>query len=196
MKPNFHLDLQMPPTTTPTTGINLPPQVVWMSRIVAIIHAHFAASETQFALALPQMLAGDFKKLGNMVRVFCEREDPLYLLKNSLSEHDWSKSAVRASAVTAVPEKHPFGWVSYHRVRAPKRGKMQPEAFFERLNHLKTVPSFSLRSLSSGQKFFLAIEEKRHGSGSFKANPNGYGLSHGNEVIALPNLPILKDLKS
>jgi hypothetical protein len=192
MSPDFYLDLHLcPHTELEPVPESVPMNVAWMSRVSTIVHAHFANSEQEFAIALPQYLAGDFKKLGHVLRVFCESRAALNALAGVISRHAWPNVGTRASGVFETPKSHPFGWVSFHRVRAPQRGKMKPELFFQRVEALKKLPSFPLRSASTGQSFFLAIEKRVHGAESSGA-PSGYGLSHGDEVIALPDLPSIK----
>lgn len=166
----------------------MPVHVAWAGSVVKILHGFAAKREEGFSLAFPGWRAGEFRKIGDVIRVFGSREF-LESAKRELAGKDWVARTTLASAVERSPEK-PLAFVSFSREQSPRRGKMSPEAFSKRMAKLSSLPTLGLSSASTGSShFFLAIDRSVHKQDLGAAETNGYGLSTSSKTCCLPDFP-------
>lgn len=191
MEPRFYIDLRPNHAQPMQSKTTLPLAVEWFQGVMRVLHGVFGGSVGEYAIALPEYLKGDFKRLGRVVRVFSQTRQHLIQLRENIEDHIWLRENVLFSAIREVPDSHAGPWVSYSRVRAPKRGVMPPEVFMKRLDDVKSLPSFMVVSGTNKQRFPVAIARARYHQlkeDAASTAPDSYGLGRQAAPLLLPDL--------
>jgi len=157
------------------------------SGLMTHLHPFFKRNPETFALAVPL----DTRKL----RVFASTREQLDSLAEYLVRINWIRDYVRLNYPRVVPLDFAGTWTTYRRYRIPtlktdrKQGDEHGRLRQRRLNTVagSKMDYFKLRSSSNLQVFTLVVE-RRPGTPSVECKPNGYGLSSGEDLFALPDV--------
>ena len=193
MKPNFYMDIEPRVGEIRPLPPGMPQAVYWFKEVFWVCHGVFSDNPGVYALALPELKTGDFKKLGK-IRIFSEKEQDLNTLADELELHQFSKENSIITRIKASPLSQRF--VSYSRKMMPSRGKrMSAELFHQKINEIKALPSIPMKSQTNGQRFFLSFCEQKRSEEDFleflmndgRAKLNTYGLSAASDPVILPD---------
>ena len=184
MKPDWFFDIDVL-SGGEDSGLAAP---VLRGTVMSYLHPFFKRHPETFALAVPL----DTRRL----RVFASTREELDSLVEYLTGIHWMRDYARLNYPRNLPADFSGSWTSYRRYRIPTL-KTDRKAGVEhgnlRQRRLDTVVGskmdyFKLRSSSNKQVFTLVIE-RRPGTPSIECLPNGYGLSSGENIFALPEVP-------
>lgn len=170
------------------------PVPVIIGHLVSRIHGFSVKNGGEFNLALPQLKTGNRPKLGNILRVFGDKD----LLNNLIDDLDKDhRETYLTTRVKTTPETQAY--VAYIRMRLPARSSINAKRQahtaidqrnrFSRLESYKSMPYFSLKSQSNRQVFPVVIDKLKKG---VKDNRNaivgnGYGFSTATQIVWVPD---------
>lgn len=193
MEANWWIDLESKPCADDESNQPLaePMQVRWVRLLFRALHALRPMEPGAFALALPEYKAGDFKILGRKVRVFAEDRAVLEELQHGLESDPWLARRVVFKSIRKVDPDFSGPWVAFTRIRAPRRNKMRPALFMQRLDEIKRLPSVMVSSASTRQVYPLAIDRmvRTEKPAEISGYTGGFGLSTPAAPLFLPDLP-------
>jgi CRISPR-associated endoribonuclease Cas6/Csy4 subtype I-F len=184
MKPDWFFDIEVL-NAGEDSGIAAP---VLRGTVLSHLHPFFKRHPVSYALAVPK----DVRKL----RIFASAREDLDRLVDYLSRINWIRDYARMHYPRSVPADFAGPWTVYRRYRIPtlktdrKKDEQHGALRQRRLNTVigEKMDYFKLRS-SSNQQVFTLVVERRAGTLSGECQPNGYGLSSGENAFGLPEVP-------
>lgn len=192
MKPRFYIDMKL--ISSQDSELSTP---VLANHAVRILHGAFRDQPGQFALALPACEPGKATSVGQILRVFATKPEPLMLLLGCIEGHHFVRDYCQLSTIVAVPEDFSGAWVRYQRYRTSNRNsERKKEGIPLRERRIaraaeRGFPYFQVTSKSNMHGFRLYIEAilDKAPDSSNEANPDSYGLAVSSRPFALPAVP-------
>ncbi|UQG58976.1 type I-F CRISPR-associated endoribonuclease Cas6/Csy4 [Marinobacter sp. M3C] len=146
------------------------------SQVVKVVHHFMANSDTEIALALPLMKTGEYRQVGERIRLYAKDRPELDELADMLEGNSSVKDHIAVKRIKSCPE-NPECWVAYTRHRHPRKSDAKWRA--EVSDKLTQMPVIYVRSIKQPDlRFGLGVVRftSDHRSDS-PGKLNGYGLS-------------------
>ena len=178
MKPNYWFDVVV---REPIYGVR---------RVLATLHAQCRQTGRPFSIDLPALRAGcgTARRLGNIVRIFCDSREDADFFAKSLESDIRLRELARVRRVNALDfNTHDGNWIVLRRLRVSKR--REPKNRRRDIDLGQRLPFIMTRSKTNGHAYTLTFlrqaAPKRRMDGD--GHPNSYGLS-GEHPVELPDL--------
>lgn len=157
------------------------------TQIVRGLHHYLAHNDAQIALGLPGARTGAKRRVGNVVRLFCESTDNLNGVADALEQSRLLRDYIAIKRIKTVPESVEQ-WVAYTRYRYPVKWKTKKRS--EQAHLLDELPVIFARSAKNAEQRFSLIVKPLHRStkpdDTVHGRLNGYGLSNSSAPVWLP----------
>lgn len=157
-----------------------------MKSIIKKVH-YFNRNNRVLAISFPNYKEGDDKSLGNVVRLFSDKEEDLSFISVDIKK-TWNLADLKISEVKEFKVTSKTTYYEYAKFNVPGKNNKTPSLKLgyreERLAKADNYPFILIDSTSTGQSFSLIIQKKK--SELIQGKINNYGLSNGQDRISLP----------
>ncbi|MBU2774263.1 type I-F CRISPR-associated endoribonuclease Cas6/Csy4 [Acidithiobacillus ferrooxidans] len=156
--------------------------------LLDVLHGAFVEFPGTFALAFPDIQAGEFRHPGGRVRIFAEESEALRDLRALIDHSDSLDFRVKVKGdVQDVPADFAGPWVEYRRFRIPGKASRRPEFRAARIEKADTLPYIGVHSRSTDQYFVVYIDPMVTDA-RLDGVSDSYGLSVSSRAVSVPDL--------
>jgi CRISPR-associated endoribonuclease Cas6/Csy4 subtype I-F len=157
-----------------------------MKSIIKKVH-YWNRNNRALALSFPNYREGEEKSLGNIVRIFSDKEEDLNIITSDIKK-TWNLTDLKLSDVKEFKITSKTTYYEYAKFNVPGKNNKNPSLKVgyreERLAKADNYPFILIESHSTNQSFSLIIQKKE--APLIQGKINNYGLSNGQNRISLP----------
>lgn len=162
----------------------------YVEKLLHIFHGVLKEKPGLFAVALPEMVVGDrrIRSLGNVVRVFAESTQDLYMLYDLIRKH-FVANYVNLGLPKDVPDDFRGTWTIWRRARVQNKPGIDDTNYRLTIKRVQSSNQVMMKSKSTEQVFPFYYYRESGRPQTTEFTPNGYGLSTKENWFSLPDLP-------